>query len=526
VIHNPSASDEVFPSLHDHDAIGNVVATETTPSFGKLHYRPKAAEHTPPVGTVVTIKTRNARGHTALVVCRVADAHEVNPHQDAASATVREIIPIVASATLEGDSTTIYRKVALDPLEEIDLHNAKRVITAVETLPRAGNLVFRAPPELTAEVLGLEPDEDKSINLGSLRQSRDPFRLSRNAIQRHMLIVGAIGSGKSYTRGVIAEELGGLGVCQVNLDVNDELVDATEELGGINLTPGNNFYVPLSALTAQDVIEATPSLNGNMVDLVRHAHEELLKESRQQGRPFGIADLTQKIEQVAPDLAMDKRTTTPAKGRVGSLERLKYLGAPYDWAQQLTPGRLINIRCKGQLISDLRIIVAAVARDLQRLAVTNKIPFVVLSIDEFHLVAPKDDDTVALQVLREIARIGRHYRIGLILTTQSPADVDRSILKRLLTRFIHAIEPDQLDALRGVFSDASDDLIRQLPKLPQGTCLVTGVYETIRHATIVRVRARATTHGGTTPDVFSGLEATWGKKKTPAQVKETLRGPR
>lgn len=98
---------------------------------------------------------------------------------------------------------------------------------------------------------------------------------------------------------------------------------------------------------------------------------------------------------------------------------------------------------------------ASIARDLQRLAKKKDNLFVVFSIDEFHLVAPNDDSTVTTQVLRELARIGRHYKIGLILTTQSPQDVDRSILKRLLTRFLHSIEPDQLDALRGVFSDAS-----------------------------------------------------------------------
>jgi len=129
--------------------------------------------------------------------------------------------------------------------------------------------------------------------------------------------------------------------------------------------------------------------------------------------------------------------------------------------------------------------------------------FVAFSIDEFHLVAPNDDSSVTTQVLREIARIGRHYRIGLILTTQSPQDVDRSILKRLLTRFLHSIEPDQLDALRGVFSDASESLIKSLPKLPQGTCIVTGAFETIRHATVVDVRSRRTTHGGATPDIWS-----------------------
>ena len=116
-----------------------------------------------------------------------------------------------------------------------------------------------------------------------------------------------------------------------------------------------------------------------------------------------------------------------------------------------------------------------------------------LSIDEFHLVAPNDDKMVSTQVLREIARIGRHYRLGLMLTTQSPADVDRSVLKRLLTRFVHTIEPDQLDSLRGIFADAPPEMIRSLPKLPRGTCVLTGVAETVRHAAVVDIRTRVTT---------------------------------
>ena len=119
-------------------------------------------------------------------------------------------------------------------------------------------------------------------------------------------------------------------------------------------------------------------------------------------------------------------------------------------------------------------------------------------------------------MLREIARIGRHYRLGLILTTQSPADVDKSVLKRLLTRFLHSIEPDQLQSLRGVFSDASEDLIRALPKLPQGVCVVTGAFETVRHAAVLEVRRRRTTHGGATPDIFSDLaERGWPSKRAP-----------
>jgi uncharacterized protein len=295
------------------------------------------------------------------------------------------------------------------------------------------------------------------------------------------------------------------------------MVDAAKELGGTNLIPGKSgFTLPLSALTAHDVLDAVPSIPGNsvMAELVRHAHEELLRESLQSGKHFMISDLVDKIEDVAPKLDAKKQSSVPAKSRVQNLDRLIYLGEPYNWEAALKPGAFINIDCRGFLVSDLRIIVAAIARDLQRLARGRKIPFVVFSIDEAHLVAPAQEETVCLQVLRELARIGRHYRIALIMTTQSPQDMDKSILKRLLTRFLHAIEPDQLDALRGVFSDASQDMIKQLPKLPQGICVVTGAYETIRHATIVDIRKRTTTHGGGTPPIWDDFaQRGWTAKR-------------
>jgi hypothetical protein len=89
----------------------------------------------------------------------------------------------------------------------------------------------------------------------------------------------------------------------------------------------------------------------------------------------------------------------------------------------------------------------------------------------------------------------------------------------LLTRFVHTIEPDQLDALRGIFADAPQEMIRALPKLPRGTCVLTGVAETVRHATVVDVRVRVTSHGGATPDVFGDLrERGWQGKKPLGEI--------
>lgn len=506
--------------------VGTLIAFgEGSPSFLKLHARIDAEVPSPRPGTMLAVEAKTVRDEDALVLARVSNVWEVNPHEDALSSNLRRVLPIRTEYAHEGSSTVIYRVAEMEPLEEAIVNKDGTIarIHDLQTLPRAGAAVFEAGPDLVVGALGLEPDPDAGLDVGTTRGGATRVVLNKSAIQRHIFIGGGIGSGKSYTRGVLAEELNAFGVPQINIDVNGEMVDATNELGGRNLRPGDGFTLPLNAFTADDVINAVPSLNGNMIELVRHAHEELLKESIRTGKHFLLADLIAKIEEVGPQLEMKAVTINPAKGRTEALKRFKYLGAPFDWKAALVPGAVINIDCRGFMVSDLRLITAAIARDIQRLATSKQIPFVVLSIDEFHLVAPKDDETVALQVLRELARIGRHYRIGLILTTQSPQDVDRSILKRLLTRFLHAIEPDQLESLRGVFSDASEDLIRTLPKLPQGVCILTGAYETVKHAVVIDVRTRRTTHGGGTPDIWSDLKTRgWGGKRGGPQGKLDL----
>lgn len=511
--------------------LGRVISTDRGPSFFAVDVRLDPARNTAP-GRYVAIDAVTDADERSLILGRVDDAREVNPHEDAASSTLRDVLPFGTKYAAEGSSTVIYRLAHAEPLEEavLDEHGDIVEIRAVETLPRAGSAVFEAGTELTVAALGLVPEPDAGIHVGSsYGDPATPIVLDRGIVQRHVFIAGGIGAGKSYTRGVLAEELRAWGVPQVNIDVNGEMIEATDELGGRNLVPGSDgFTLPLSALSSSDVIDAVPSINPgtNMETLLRFTHESLLKEVQSGRRPhFGVGDLVDEIDDCAYALEMtvgkgddrrpDRRTVEPTKLRTQSLNRLSFLGDPFDWQAALAPGAIVNIDCRGLLLSELRLVTASVARDLQRLARARAIPFTVFSIDEFHLVAPANSEAVTTQVLREIARVGRHYKLGLILTTQSPSDVDRAILKRLLTRFLHAVEPDQLDALKGVFSDASDQLVRSLPKLPQGVCILTGAFETIRHAAVVRVRERATTHGGATPDIWSDyVRMGWEGKRT------------
>ncbi|MFC4122064.1 ATP-binding protein [Nonomuraea zeae] len=504
----------------DYELLGTVISDGDSPTFQEIHFRLTADQAVSP-GEFVAVEGRDRQGSLGCwVLCRVLNVHEINPHEDPQSATVRDVLPFDSTYATEGESTVIYRLVRCEPIEELPV--VGRNVgdpTEIRTLPRAGDAVVRARPGMVTAAMGFPADPDDGLHMGSLHgEGSIPVTLDKGAVQRHILIVGGIGSGKSYTRGVLGEELHRLGAPQVNIDVNGEMIEAALQMGGINVKPGAGFTLPLGSLTREDLLDAVSGVNRgtNIETLIGYTFDVLRREIGQGRRgAFSVDDLVEELGRQAPHLKMeDARTLRPAEQRVKALERLDYIGRRFDWVGTLRPGAFVNIDCRGRLLGDLRVIVAAVARDLQDLARQKKIPFTVLSIDEFHLVAPNDDKIVSTQVLREIARIGRHYRLGLVLTTQSPADVDRSVLKRLLTRFVHAIEPDQLESLRGIFADAPAEMIRSLPKLPQGVCVLTGVAETVRHAAVVDVRERVTAHGGATPDAFGDLrERGWPGKK-------------
>lgn len=510
--------------------IGRVVSDDGTPSLDRIRFRVLPGSTTT-AGRMIGLAVNRADNQPAMLLGRVQALWEVNPHEDPQSSTVADVIPMETRYAPEGRSTVIYRCAEAELVEELLLDNDGRVATTTspQTLPLAGTEVVEVPPEVLAPAFGLAEGASVGLHVGSMVGRPDvPVALKRNVIQTHMFLAGGIGRGKSYARGVLAEELAAHGIPQINIDPLGEMVEATDDLGGCNVIPGAGFHLPLSALEADDILDAIPGINRstNIATLIAYAHNRLLSERvLRGGSHFGVSDLVQEIENVAPVLDMNAANTKrPASQRAQSLERIDFLGDPYPWEKELVPGRIINIDCRGRLVHELRLIAASVARDIQRLAKARRIPFVVLSIDEAHLIAPNNDAVVTTQVLREIARIGRHYRIGLVLTTQSPADLDRSILKRLLTRFIFAIEPDQLDSLRGIFSDAPKAITSALPKLAVGTCLVTGVSETIKHAALIKIRERVTRIGGQTPDVFGDLAAKgWNGRVDVTRVAEAVR---
>ena len=181
-----------------------------------------------------------------------------------------------------------------------------------------------------------------------------------------------------------------------------------------------------------------------------------------------------------------------------------------DWRRTMHP--CLSIQCKGMISRELQTIATALLRELQNLRIRDHIPPYVAVVDEAHLFVPDGEGSACKQIIREGVRIGRHHGISMVLLTQSPADIDRRTIRQCNTRMIFALEPDQLDAIRGVRADATEEMLRALPKMPQGHCLLTGTYESVRHAIPVHIRKRGKTakhEGGATPDIFCEMRTRW-----------------
>ncbi len=188
------------------------------------------------------------------------------------------------------------------------------------------------------------------------------------------------------------------------------------------------------------------------------------------------------------------------------------IGKGFDFIKSLIDYKLVVLDCRQLSVRQTQLIAAAAARTLQsygrkKTQEANKTGaaedwFAIFFIDEAHIVAPNDGTVVSTQVIYELARMGRHVRTGLILSSQSPSDLDSSVLKRMQSRFVFALERDQLKSISGINADLNEKILEQLPKLPRSVCAVSGSSELVNHGFLLQVRERRTPVGGSTPKVF------------------------
>ena len=505
--------------------IGRVIHHNNTPSFGQLGVLLEPDAEVKP-GQFLAV-WHGRRNRHLLTILQVGDCREVNPNEEPQLSAARERLGLASSYAGEATSTRIYRIASCETMEEFEIELAKEEWTLVgthapEALSRSGDPVVLLPDALSQAAIGSLDDPTKGINLGTAYgASSFPVTLVPNVLQMHIGVFGNPGKGKSYLSGIILEEAHAWDIPILAIDVNGELIEAARALNGlvITLPDAAKFGLSLNLLTPPELVSIAPNVqpNTNYAELIELAHDQLRNEAR--GKEITFEALKTRISALGEKLETRASSIGAAISRLSVLQRdpLIAVGRSFDFIASLQKHKIVVLDCRYLSLRQTQLIAAAAARTLQRHGrqMTQRANedgadeeavrwLAVLFVDEAHAVAPNSESVISSQVLHELARMGRHVRTGLVLSSQSPADVDRSILKRLQTRFIFAIERDQLAAIGGVAADLGNELLGQLPKLPRGVCAVSGTSELIKHGFLLNVKRRRTPVGGSTPPVFGG----------------------
>lgn len=492
--------------------IGRVVSTERSPSFVDVDVRLDPGKMIRP-GQLMFVDISMEEPRHRFAILRVSTALEINPYENPLSSQVRDAFSIESSRGRE-DLLRKYIVVSSEVIEIISIDvDGKFTFEEPSFIIPSGAEVFETLPEMTSAVLGF-PDKDSptTISIGTaIGNENITVSLDSNkALPRHILIVGSTGTGKSYLLGKITEELRRIGIRHVNIDVHGELCDAAQQLGGKILVPGRNLTVRLSSLEEPEVLGMIPIQNQLHIDIVSHAFLNLKKR----GTPFDVNDFEEECMNTAEQFGSGKSTLSIISARVQTLGSISFLGSGFDWVKTLEEnGALVNIDCRNLGHWELRTVVGAIARELMFLRKGGHIEPLVISMDEAHLFLPGNESVSSSQVLAELIRMGRHYGVGIIVSSQSPGDIDRRITKITNTRFVFAIEPSELASVSGLLGDTPRNLMDNLPRLRVGTCLLAGSRETVKHSLVVQVGERTTKDAGTTPPMIKAKTNEDGKTK-------------
>jgi hypothetical protein len=497
--------------LVEKAAVGRIVSERDTPNLKEVRINLSS-----PVERYEWLWTPLNESESLVLVLRVMDIIRRDPYATAEAMRLQDKLPEGVSI-IPGDEVPGKLEIAIaQPIAIYYSSEGKVREPVVPARPRAP--VYRLEDaDLLYQVLGLGISGRRAMSLGTEIFSRLPLLFDCESLARHCLIVGSTGTGKSWLRGVLMEELASLGIPQIIFDLNAEYIEAAEQLGGLVLVPGNNFHVRLESIPVDIFAETiTRVLPTEWQQAVAVWAFRILVEQAESGWPGGKGRLIGAVEEAGDYLSARRDTIAYTKARIDAWLRSmrRVLGRGIDWPALFKKYRIFVIDCSVLTEEETELVVSSTLKILLELRSRRFLPPMVVSLDEAHRFVPRGKKTATSMVLRDFIRRGRQYGIATIIITQYPDSIDGEVMRIPNLKFIFAIEPGYLREIRPLISDLPETFIASLPSMAQGVCVVTGTREVIQRSTLMKVKSeRETTHGGATPDLLEETKRFYGESR-------------
>lgn len=366
------------------------------------------------------------------------------------------------------------------------------------------SIVYRADQELISDTLGLKED---GLRIGNLETNPDiDIFVNSDDFYKHFAVLAQTGAGKSYTVGVLCEEMleqempllvidphgeySSLGVPNPENEEEAENYSVTEYSPNTNV---NQDALPLSFssvnMSKKELMDVIPdSLTNSQMGVLYNA----LKRLKEKDEDYTLNDIMD---------AVSHEDSTAKWNLLNSLEQIEESGIlsddPLDLTKLLEPGEasIINLRAVEPETAEMTMFM--LAKRLFELRKKNKIPPFLMVIEEAHNFAPEKGFEQALSngILRKIASEGRKFGLGLGVISQRPARIDKNVLSQCNTQFILRVtNPNDLKAISKSFEGITSEVESMIKSLPPGVCFVLGN----EYPVMTDVRLRKSKHGGTT----------------------------
>ncbi len=373
-----------------------------------------------------------------------------------------------------------------------------------------GEKVFLAEEDLVADVLGMS---EEGAYIGLLGDTSVKVKLDINSlVQKHVCILAKTGSGKSYTAGVIIEELIEKGVPLLIIDPHGEygslrhsnnVKEEIERMGEFGVRSRGydsiRIYVPPNS-PFTDRSDGVIHLDGKNLDpeeiielgsITSSSAQALLYQVMKDMDDYTLDNIIERIEE-------EKHSSKAIL--LGALTKIQKSGLfsenPTPLEILLQKGRAVILDLRGMDPTYQDLIVARVCDKLFDMRKREEIPPGMIVIEEAHNFIPERGfgKAVSTQILRTIASEGRKFGLGLMVISQRPARVDKNVISQCNTQIILRLtNPNDINAVRKGVEGLTAEMVEEIKRLPPGNAVV--VSPELERPVIVRVRVRKSRHG-------------------------------
>lgn len=413
--------------------------------------------------------------------------------------------------------------------------------------PQPGDQIRIASSETLSGMLSPRHAADTgSANIGSLltrEPGEVPIILSiKDVVSTHLAILASTGAGKSYTAGVLVEELmrSYNRAAVVIVDPHSEYHTMSSIQGDpqfaapdgyrpeVKIFTPDKIKVRFSSLTEADVKYLLPEgTSDKMLHFLRQAFRSLQDKLKAEGRRdylYSYHDLRDEVQN--QQYGKDDKDAGDG-GNVSSIQGLLWrLDSRFDRTDSIfhahehielselyRPGRCTILQLSEIEQTEQQVIVGTLLRRVNKAREMtvgghadqgeNFLDYPVFTLlEEAHRFAPAGASVVSTNVLKQILSEGRKFGVGIGLITQRPGKLDQDVLSQCMTQIImRIVNPIDQQTVAQSVEGAGRAMLAELPALTKGQAIISGVG--INTPVMCRIRPRITAHGGETFDAPS-----------------------